>query len=335
MRELSPYLKEKTGICIERGLRFLSLEQHTNGTWDNHPGITALAATAFLSSPIKHSYIKWKKALDYIAYLSRADGGIYTDDLPSLNTAVCILALNQADNRKFMSIIEKAQHFLVQLQCDESTGCTREDKLYGGIRYGSEKTPDLDNLDYVLQALKSSGFSDNHNIWERAVCFIQRCQNRDKSNDQVWSSDDGGFIYYPGYSMAGGTRSYGSMTCAGLSCFYHANVGKEDPRVADAFRWISEHYTLEENPHVEMKGLYHYYYTLARSLSSYGEHTIKDSHDTEHNWKEELANKLSELQHNEGFWVNECPEWWEGNRTLVTSYAILTLSLLYKIDNVL
>ena len=56
---------------------------------------------------------------------------------------------------------------------------------------------------------------------------------------------------------------------------------------------------------------------------------IKDSHGTEHNWKEELADKLSELQHDEGFWVNECKEWWEGNRTLMTSYAIQTISYLY------
>ena len=330
---LSPLLKERTEICIQRGLQYLFAEQKTDGSWDNHPGITALAASAFLRSPIRNADVKWKtsvdKALDYIDDLSKPDGGIYTDDLPSLNTAVCILALSQSNNSKFKSIIEKAQHFLVRLQCDESAGYTRDDNLYGGIRYGSDRTPDLDNLDYTLQALKSSGFSVNHNIWERAVCFIQRCQNRKMSNDQSWSANDGGFIYYPKYSMAGYTRSYGSMTSAGISCFYHANVKKDDPRVVDAFRWINEHYTLEENPHVEKKGLFHYYYTLAKALDSYGELIIKDSLGTEYNWKEELAYKLTELQNNEGFWVNECQEWWEGNRTLVTSYAILTLAYLY------
>jgi hypothetical protein len=333
MRGLSPLLKKKIESCVGRGLKYLFKEQETNGSWENHPGVTALAVSVFLRSLAKHADLKWEasvnKALDYIADLSTPDGGIYAVDSPSLNTAVCILALSQSGNPKFKSIIENAQYFLIRLQCDESTGYSREDKLYGGIRYGSDRTPDLDNLDYTLQALKSSGFSDNHSIWERAVCFIQRCQNRNKSNDQTWSANDGGFIYYPGYSMAGGTRSYGSMTSAGISCFLNAKIKADDPRVVDAFRWISEHYTLEENPHVEKKGLFHYYYTLARALSSCGENIIKDFHGTEHDWKEELASKLSDLQHKEGFWVNECPEWWEGNRTLVTSYAILTLSYLY------
>jgi squalene-hopene/tetraprenyl-beta-curcumene cyclase len=128
--------------------------------------------------------------------------------------------------------------------------------------------------------------------------------------------------------MAGETMSYGSMTSAGISCFYNASINKEDPRVADAFRWLCEHYTLDENPNVKKKGLFHYYYTLAKALDSYGVNIITDSHGKEHGWQEELACKLSDLQHNEGFWVNECQEWWEGNRTLMTSYAILTLSYL-------
>lgn len=333
MRGLSPLFKEKIENCVGKGLRYIFEGQKTDGSWENHPGITGLAASAFLRSPINHVDVKWEtsvnRALDYIVGLSRSDGGIYTDDSPSLNTAVCILALSQSKNPRFKTIIEKAQHFLVQLQCDESAGYSRDDKLYGGIRYGSDRTPDLDNLDYTLQALKCSGFPDNHSIWERAVCFIQRCQNRNKSNDQAWSANDGGFIYYPGYSMAGGTRSYGSMTSAGISCFHNAKIKADDPRVVDAFKWLCGHYTLEENPCVEQKGLFHYYYTIARALSRCGENIITDSHGTEHDWKEELASKLSDLQHKEGFWINECPEWWEGSRTLVTSYAILTLSYLF------
>ena len=325
-------LNEKIENCVGRGLKYLFDEQETNGSWNNHPGITALAASAFMSSHLKHTDLKWEasvnKSLDYIATLSRPDGGIYEDDLASLNTAVSILALSQSGKSEFKTIVERAQNFLVQLQCDESADYSREDIFYGGIRYGNDRSPDLDNMDYTLQALKSSGFTQDHVIWERAVCFIQRCQNRIKSNDQKWSANDGGFIYFPGFSMAGGTRSYGSMTSAGISGFYHANVKKEDFRVADALRWISEHYTLEENPNVEKRGLFHYYYTLAKALSSYGINIITDSYGKEHNWQEELACKLLDLQHKEGFWVNECQEWWEGNRTLMTSYAALTLSYL-------
>ncbi len=333
MHGLSPLLKEKTENCISRGLQFLCLEQKANGSWDNHPGITALAVSAFLRSPVDYASDEWNmlvdNALDYICGLSKPDGGIYSVDSPSLNTAVCIIALCLSNKSKFNTSIKKAQQFLVRLQCEGSTGYSKEDNLYGGFQYGSDRTPDMDNLDYALQALKSSGLSEEDKTWERAVCFIQRCQNRSESNDQPWSVNDGGFIYYPGYSMAGGTRSYGSMTNAGISSFINAKVEKNDPRVADAFRWISEHYSLDENPNVGKKGLFHYYYTLARALSSYGESLIMDVHGTEHNWKEELANKLLGLQQIDGHWVNECQEWWEGNKVLMTGYAVITFSYLY------
>ncbi len=332
MCKLNPLINKKIEHCATRGLSYIFEEQKANGSWENHPGITALAAYSFLRSSVKHSNSKWRlsadNALDYIAELSQPDGGIYTDDSPSLNTAVCILALSQSDNLRFQSIIEKAQQFLVRLQCDESAGYSRDDKLYGGIRYGSDRVPDLDNLDYTLQALISSDFPGNHTIWDRAICCVQRCRNRNESNDQIWSTNDGGFIYSPGYSMAGGTSSYGSMTSAGITCLCNANIKREDPRVADAFRWVSEHYTLDENPYVGERGLFHYYYTLARALSRYDKNIIQDSHGTKHDWKEELATRLSNLQHKDGYWVNECNEWWEGNRTLMTSYAVLTLSYL-------
>ena len=38
-------------------------------------------------------------------------------------------------------------------------------------------------------------------LWQKAIVFLQRCQNREKSNDQAWAhsgtagADDGGFIY--------------------------------------------------------------------------------------------------------------------------------------------
>ena len=79
MHGLNPLLKEKTENCVSRGLRYLFEEQETDGSWDNHPGITALAASAFLRSPIKSADLQWEtsvnKALDYIADLSSLMGG--------------------------------------------------------------------------------------------------------------------------------------------------------------------------------------------------------------------------------------------------------------------
>ena len=44
-------------------------------------------------------------------------------------------------------------------------------------------------------------------------------------------------------------------------------------------------------------------------------------------WKRELAAKLISLQREDGSWVNENNRFWENDPALVTSFAILALSL--------
>jgi squalene-hopene/tetraprenyl-beta-curcumene cyclase len=330
--ELSASLKDEIKSSVDRGLKFLRSVQKPDGSWDNHPGLTALAVSAFMKSPRKYTeedgpFIR--KALQYLTGLAKPDGSIYLDSLPNYNTALCLGALSLTDNPKYKPIIEKAQAFLVQLQCTESVGYNKEDKFYGGIGYGSDERPDLANLGFALEALKSSGLSEDSKVWENASQFIQRCQNRSESNDQAWAANDGGFVYSPGDSKAGETKSYGSMTNTGITAFFYANVKKGDPRIEDAFKWIEKHYTLNENPNMGKQGLYYYYHTLAKALHHYGQTVINDSHGIPHVWKEELANKLLSIQRGEGHWVNENKRWWEGNKILVTSHVVLALSYLY------
>ncbi len=239
--ELDPSLKKKIKSSVDRGLKFLRSEQKPDGSWDNHPGLTALAVSAFMKSPRRYTEEDGpfvRNALEYMAGLAKPDGSIYLKDMPNYNTALCLFALSLSNNPKYKPIIEKAQNFLVQLQCNESSGYSKEDKFYGGIGYGSDERPDLTNLEFALEALKSSGLSEENEVWENAVQFIQRCQNRSESNDQAWAANDGGFVYYPGNSKAGATKSYGSVTNAGITSFFYANVKKGNPRIADAFRWI-------------------------------------------------------------------------------------------------
>ena len=131
---------------------------------------------------------------------------------------------------------------------------TDEESVYfGGIGYGSRQdVKDLSNLNIAIQALKESG-SDDQEVWDKAIKFLENTQNRSESNDQSWAGNDGGFIYSPdgeskaGTDAAGSPRSYASMTYAGLLSFIYANVDKNDERVKAAFEWIKEHFTLEEN----------------------------------------------------------------------------------------
>jgi len=329
--ELSSDLRAKLEASIDRGIDYLREHQKEDGSWENDAGITGLAATAILKKPGAEGkpvepYVR--KALDYLASLAKDDGGIYIRDTPNYYTAVGMVALNASGDPKYDPLLEKSRAFLVGFQVDEEEGYSEDDKFYGGIGYGSDLRPDLANLEFALAALKDSAVPEDHPVWERAIKFIQRTQNRSESNDQEWAGNDGGFVYYPGFSYGGdakGTQSYGSMTYAGLLSYSYANVKKEDARVRAALDWIREHYTVDENPGMRMTTLYYYYMVFAKALQAHGEDVIVDKNGVGHNWREDLGRKLLELQYPEGYWVNEDPAWWQDNKVLVTSFTLLAL----------
>ena len=211
-----------------------------------------------------------------------------------------------------------------------------ESVYHGGIGYGSrQEVKDLSNLNIAIQALKESG-SDDQEVWDKAIKFLERTQNRSESNDQSWSGNDGGFIYSPdgeskaGTDAAGSPRSYASMTYAGLLSFIYANVDKDDERVQAAFEWIKEHFTLEENYGMGAQGLYYNYHTMAKALKLYGQSTFVDAKGITHDWYREFAEKMIELQTPDGFWVNESSRWMERDPRLVTAYVILGLDTAYQ-----
>jgi len=76
------------------------------------------------------------------------------------------------------------------------------------------------------------------------------------------------------------------------------------------------------------QGLYYSYHTFAKALQAYGEETIVTEDEVSHRWAEELARKLLNLQHPDGYWVNSETRWWENNKDLATAYALLALESL-------
>ena len=331
-------LKAEIKASIDKGLKYLKEHQEKNGSYENYPGITALVATAYMKCPRKYAEddgIYIRNAIKYLLAMVKPDGGIYDEDMPNYNTSLGILALSETKNPAYKTIIQNGQKLVMSLQLDDSNGYPPQDKMYGGIGYGGDLRPDISNLKFSLQALKESGVPNDAAVWAKAVKFIERCQNRTESNDQPTAGDDGGFIYRPGYSMAGNDqqgrpKSYGSMTYAGVLSFIYANVDKNDPRVQDAVKWIKSHYTLDENPNMGQQGLYYYYHTMAKAMKAYGEPVITDSNGVQHNWYAELARKLIKLQKPDGSWVNSEDRWFESKPVLSTAYAILALSIGYE-----
>jgi squalene-hopene/tetraprenyl-beta-curcumene cyclase len=315
--------------AMDRGVAFLIQNQKADGGWEDHVGITALAATAILKYPGESKYKQGpevKKALAYIAAQAKPDGGIYGKGHENYSTATAVMALVASGNPEYKPLIEKGQKYMTGIQVGADGKVTKTDKNFGGIGYNGQQRADLPNLAYALEALKASGIPENSPVWQRAVQFIQRTQNRSESNDQSYTGNDGGFAYGPGLGWEGtGTNSYGSMTYAGLLSYSYANVKKGDPRVEAAVNWIKQHYTVEENPGVGQKTVYYYYMVFAKALKAYGDPVIVDAQGRRHNWREELGKKLLELQHKEGFWVNTEPAEWQDNKVLVTAFTLIAL----------
>jgi len=348
-------LKKEAENAIERGLRWLQKNQAEDGSWMRYPAVTALAATAMMGSR-RPEFGKdspgTARALACVQRYIKPDGGIYDRDNASYNTSICILALMAANDPAYHDVIRRARQYLIRLQCDEGEGHSPDSPYYGGIGYGSTERPDLSNLQWALEALR---FSESLEVepsekaagpdgtpvelvptvpkppsglhWAKAIKFLERCQNWKETNDQPWAGTDGGFIYLPGESKAEGTRSYASMTYAGLKSFIYAKVDKSDRRVQAAVNWIRQNYTLDENPPIGPQGLYYNYHTLAKALNAYGEEILTDAKGRGHDWRSELIAKLLSLQHGDGYWVNENGRWWENQRELVTAYTVLALEI--------
>ena len=116
---------------------------------------------------------------------------------------------------------------------------------------------------------------------KKALIFVSRCQNFESANNTLpfaAKNPDGGFYYTAaaggespaGKTPNGGLRSYGSMTYAGLKSMIYAGVGRDDPRVKAATKWIEQHYDLTSNPGMGPSGLYYYYHTAAKALDAAG-----------------------------------------------------------------
>lgn len=329
---MDPGLLSKAKRATDKGLRYLRSVQSDDGSWGKSVGITALALRAFLES--RRGYNEGDgpfitRPIEFILSHVREDGSISESaQNRNYNTATAITALQATGNPKYAEVIANAQKFLKGLQLDEQEGYTPDHKYYGGLGYGGDERPDLSNQYMALEALKSTAVDPKDPVWEKALVFVSRTQNRSESNDQAWAKNDGGFTYMPGYSPHGGTGSYGSMTHAGLISLIFAGVDKKDPRVQAAYDWIRANYTLEDNPGAKGKqGLFYYYTAFAKSMKAYGEPLVEDTSGVKHNWRDDLSRKLIGLQAEDGSWVNaDSPRWWEGIKELTTARSVIALN---------
>jgi squalene-hopene/tetraprenyl-beta-curcumene cyclase len=337
----APY-SETARKLTERGIAFLRPRQDAKGGWSTQrePGITALVVTALLrSGQVPPGEPVVTKALSYLESFIGPKGGLSEAPHANYSTTIAIVAFKEANvNGRYEAVIKAGRDFLKAMQWDESEGKGRDDAFYGGAGYGGTNSrPDLSNTAFFIEALRESGLpADDPNL-QKAIVFVSRCQNlKSEFNDQAWAAkiNDGGFVYTAangGQSMAGqadggGLRSYASMTYAGLKSMIYAGLNRDDPRVKAALKYISRHYTLDENPGLGQQGLYYYYHTFAKTMAVLGEPKVQDSAGVAHDWRAELVTALEKRQQTHGGWVNPADRFMEGDPNLVTAYALLALA---------
>ncbi len=328
------------------------------------PAITALVVNGMLMEPeIDADDPAVAAGVDFILSFRQEDGGIYDRILPSYNTSISLSALARVNRSETAAAIKPAQDFLRRIQWSEDVlespdtpggeGVDRSHPYYGGVGYGGSGRPDNSNLNLMLQGLRDSGLNCNDPAFRRALVFLERTQMHESVNDMPYAEDStqGGFIYATspnkdnigvGESKAGMIeevapdgrrisrfRAYGSITYAGFKSYIYAKLERDDPRVQLAYDWIRRNYTLEENPGIGTDGLYYYYVMFSRALDAWGLPTVQtireDGSTGVRDWANDLIDRLSELQKEDGSFRVVDDRWMEGEPVLITAYALLAL----------
>lgn len=333
----------------DKGLNWLKDHQKPNGAWsdENYPALTALGLWATSRSGREDLKETSAKAAGFVAGFAQPDGGIYkpatggrgTGGLSTYNTAICMTVLHAYDSVAFAPVILKAREYMAGAQVvGDSPGA-------GGFGYGRpgenpRDRPDLSNTGWSLMAMRATqGVEDRRPKdqkaadiqWDLALKFVESLQIKTADD----KADVGGFGYEMGGERGGTTtsqggavtlRGFGSMTYAGLESMIYAQVKKDDPRVRSAVEWAGRHWNVDENPGMGTRGLFYYYTILAKSLSLLGsDDALRSADGKTIAWKADLAAKLAATQREDGSWVNENNQFWEGDPALVTSYAVLVL----------
>jgi hypothetical protein len=233
---------------VEKALTYFKKSQQDDGGFSTKrvgPGISALVAAALLRNGVSPDDPTVAKTLTYLEHNVKDNGGIYDKALANYTTCVAIMAFSEANaNGRYDTILKNATQFIKKLQYDDSK-VDAKDPRFGGLGYDDKSRPDLSNTQYFLDALQAAGVGKDDPAVQRALKFVSRCQNLPgETNDQAFArkatADDKGGLSYVNNpdeaedrikTAAGGLRSQGAMTYAGLKSFLYAGVSKDDPRV--------------------------------------------------------------------------------------------------------
>ena len=163
-----------------------------------------------------------------------------------------------------MKLSEMLEIFLLNQQSDFDKKGAADNVFDGGVGYGSRWAhSDLSNTTWQWKPyfmprrhLSRRKVKTWTSIGMRLFPLCPSARISPQTNKEEWVSghkdDRGGFVYFPGSSMAGerdnqsgskALRSYGSMSYAGLLSFIYAEMDKDDPRLIAVQDWLNANYS--------------------------------------------------------------------------------------------
>ena len=330
---------------VDKALGFLKGAQKEKGDFfpkAGEPGLTALIVASLLRNGVPADNPTIAKSVAYLEGNVQKDGGVYQKGQANYMTNLALVTFKELNaGGKYDKIIASAIAFIKGLQNDSDAKSLE----HGGVGYDGKARPDLSNTHFMVEALLAAGVSKDDPSIKKALVYVSRCQNlKSEFNDQPFATktaeeDAGGFVYNPAdqdndksakRTDAGGLRSEGGMTYAGLKSFLYAGVGKDDPRVKAAISWVRKNYSVTENPGLKDSGLFYYYQTFAKAMDVLGEDPFVDVKGAKHDWKQELFDQLKKTQQADGSWKNANPAFLEGVPELATAFALMALSYTKK-----
>ena len=360
---------ERIDRALAAGVRYLLPLQGADGSWRSTAygafkdgySQTPFVLSALLFAPRSPALdAAYRRGVDFVATL----GG--PDDLPlgypvySLAGAALVLSVDH--NLRYERERDRLLARLAGRQLVERLGWSPGDLPYGGWGYWlgppakppPEAPPEMllsSNLSSTLYALGALALGEvdlDEPAYEKALVFVERCQNY--SDDPVLAEprfDDGSFFFTPSNevqnkAMAAGKdrlgrvryRGYGSMTADGLRALIRLGLPRYHPRVKAAAAWLSKHLTFDRasGPYppirqVQRDSVYYYYvWTTAHALVVLGRPKVMTVRG-EVEWAPALAAAVLARQREDGSWANPHTDMREDDPLVATPFAMAALAI--------
>ncbi len=366
---------ERIEAALNDAAFYLLPQQGTDGAWRSAVygqfkdglSLTPLVLAALQGMPASEKLrVAQSEGAKYLTSFAKQDGSIDSGkdaiSYPAYTSAGVVSALSRPEHAEHRKATDAWLAYLLRRQLTEELGWEPTDKEYGGWGYCAvlpkkpkpgEGGPPLNesNLSatiFAVDALRTAGIPANDSILQKALVFIQRCQNY--SDDPEHSDpafDDGGFFFIYDdpvrnkAGMAGKDRrgrarfySYGSTTADGLRALLACGLPLDHPRVVAARGWLAKHFRADTHPgtytkeHEENREAVYYYYaaSVAKALRAAGVKEIP-SPTGKVRWPEALADELLSLQRKDGSWVNGAKAVREDDPVVATCFAASALAL--------